>query len=413
MSIAVKCSCGNKLRMSEDLARKKVRCPDCKSVLEVPSADTDDGDEVKSKPRPAAKARSRDRDEDEDGPRNKRKVVDEADDEEDEIPRRKKKGTNGGNKKLVWILFGGGAGLLLLIGAGVAIWLIFFRGGSSGPGKGVHTLGDQETYLPDGCDKIKSIRVAHVRSQSLWKDIDKDLTDSEKNELLHSNLAKKLGISEDDMERVTETWGTVQDRRHPITIVTTSKSLDVGAIAAKGKYTERKIGDFTLYEEGAGTKKGFAVPQSGVYLEGATAVIESVLQRNAKAQLSGSLSKAMELVDFNACGVDVSSGLSTDIVGGTLGKGDMVAEGAQWDLGSDNTVQRMYLLSDKSAAEQFEKALDRNRKKLDAELPNKDVKQSISRSGATVTDKTTVTGDEIRKRARDAKKTRNEHVILF
>jgi hypothetical protein len=85
MSIAFKCSCGKKLRMSDNLAGKKVRCPDCKSAIELPLADEDDADVIKAEPRQAAKVRSRDRDEDEDRLKRKRKIVHEDNDEgEDE-----------------------------------------------------------------------------------------------------------------------------------------------------------------------------------------------------------------------------------------------------------------------------------------------------------------------------------------
>mgnify|MGYP001470302144 CR=1 FL=1 len=38
MSIIVSCDCGKKFKAKDDMAGKKVRCPDCKSVIEIPGA---------------------------------------------------------------------------------------------------------------------------------------------------------------------------------------------------------------------------------------------------------------------------------------------------------------------------------------------------------------------------------------
>jgi hypothetical protein len=39
MPIPLKCDCGRSLRVKDDLAGRKVRCPVCKSVLTVPEPD--------------------------------------------------------------------------------------------------------------------------------------------------------------------------------------------------------------------------------------------------------------------------------------------------------------------------------------------------------------------------------------
>jgi hypothetical protein len=83
--ISVTCTCGKALRVKDEIAGKKIRCPVCKQVLEVPvpemdvemeddAADT----QIREQPAPKVPARSKPRD-------------DYDEEEDDEPPRRKKK----------------------------------------------------------------------------------------------------------------------------------------------------------------------------------------------------------------------------------------------------------------------------------------------------------------------------------
>lgn len=99
MAIQVRCDCGRKLKLRDNLAGKQIRCPDCEVVLEVPGAEeVGDGD---------------------------------MDEFEVERPRRSASGSRGrrapakksGGKGLVIGLIAGGALLLLLCGAVVALLL--------------------------------------------------------------------------------------------------------------------------------------------------------------------------------------------------------------------------------------------------------------------------------------------------
>lgn len=42
MPISLSCDCGHSLRVKDELAGKRIRCPTCKSALSVPSGDDDD-----------------------------------------------------------------------------------------------------------------------------------------------------------------------------------------------------------------------------------------------------------------------------------------------------------------------------------------------------------------------------------
>src|SRR5437879_3495226 len=114
----VVCPCGKKLKVSDNVAGKKIRCPTCKEVFVAEEEDDrkkrrdDDEDEetdIQEKPRPtkkvASKAKRRDDDDDDD----------EDDDEDEERPSRKK-GKGGVPAWRLWVSIG--VLVLLLAGAG-------------------------------------------------------------------------------------------------------------------------------------------------------------------------------------------------------------------------------------------------------------------------------------------------------
>ena len=107
MTIALSCpSCARALKVKDDLAGKRIKCPGCGEPVLVEAADESEGEPaIQEKPR--------------------RQVV--ADDEPDDRPRKKKKKKKKSNT-LLWIgLAGGAAFLLLLVVAGVVLLLVFNR----------------------------------------------------------------------------------------------------------------------------------------------------------------------------------------------------------------------------------------------------------------------------------------------
>ena len=109
MPITFACDCGKQLRVADEYAGKRAKCPECGEVATVPSARRDDEDE--EPPRKAAPARRvaerddedddrprqrsrRDEDDEEDRPRRRRR-----DEEEDDRPPRRKRLTDDGSAK--------------------------------------------------------------------------------------------------------------------------------------------------------------------------------------------------------------------------------------------------------------------------------------------------------------------------
>ena len=106
MTIAISCpSCDRPLKVKDDLAGKRVKCPGCGEPVLV---------EVIDEAEPEAAIQEKPR----------RKVV--ADDEPDDRPRKKKKKKKKSNM-LLWIGLAGGAAFLLLLVAAGLLWFFVFN----------------------------------------------------------------------------------------------------------------------------------------------------------------------------------------------------------------------------------------------------------------------------------------------
>lgn len=104
MPIQMTCDCGKTLRVKDESAGKKVRCPGCQAILTAPNAepilvDQDENEEFShdeqtavttDSPRPSSRSRRSDADDEDVPTRRRRRDVDD-DDEVDEEPRRRKK----------------------------------------------------------------------------------------------------------------------------------------------------------------------------------------------------------------------------------------------------------------------------------------------------------------------------------
>jgi len=135
--ITFRCSCGKQLKVKEDRAGTKVKCPECEEVLRVPQADSikeksgPSAPPAKTRPKPAdddegfaeeerrPRHRARD-DDDEDEDRPRRRAAARYGDEDDEREHRRRH-KEGGKGLLIGLIVGG---VLLL--AGIGVGLFFF-----------------------------------------------------------------------------------------------------------------------------------------------------------------------------------------------------------------------------------------------------------------------------------------------
>jgi len=168
--ITFRCSCGKQLKVKEERAGTKVKCPECEEVLRVPEAGSikeksgPSAPPAKTRPRPRdddegfaeedrrPRRRARD-DDDEDEDRPRRRAAARYDDEDDDREHRRRK-KEGGNGLLIGIIVGS---VLLLAGGGVALFFIL-KSDSSGPGPG-------RGGGPGGGPDVDKIRTAAARTQ--------------------------------------------------------------------------------------------------------------------------------------------------------------------------------------------------------------------------------------------------------
>jgi hypothetical protein len=413
MAIVLQCDCGKTLKVSDDFAGKKARCPGCKAVLDIPAADGDE-EAVVAKP----KQRARDDDDDDDRPRSKKAARNDDDDDDEprakkaardddeDRPRKKKKK---GSKKLLLILLLGGGAVALVFFAVVGYAALAYFIGLWPFGGG---LGAEMKWVPDGCKHIRSERVAHARASKVWKSIESELSADDKKNM--SKQYDRLGLSIEDIER--ETHASDKEGKG-VTIITTNKSLKASDIASKKgsaeggtKYKETKVGSYTMYEPDTGSGPGgpgrgfggamaFAVPDSKIYIEGPRDLIEAVLKRDKKPDLPEGMKKAMDLVSFSN---DSASASDTSDRGSGPDK-DVIARASETELGSDVTEKSITLCKDSKAADdkkqEAEVEYKKRKKDFDEHKKADDYfpETKFSTSGSKVIATTTIPGSEFKK----------------
>jgi hypothetical protein len=113
----VTCSCGKTLKVRDELAGKRVKCPGCGQAILV--------EEEAARPTERKPARARDADREAAGPR-RRPKRDEPPDEEEEAPPRRRKGARPeGSRAVLWFILVG----VLVVAAGVGALVFFLVGG--------------------------------------------------------------------------------------------------------------------------------------------------------------------------------------------------------------------------------------------------------------------------------------------
>ncbi|MBY0228146.1 MAG: hypothetical protein K2W96_02580 [Gemmataceae bacterium] len=149
MSIEFSCpECDRSLKVKDELAGRRVKCPGCQSALTVPAEEEDEAPPPKKKPavKPAPSRRPKDDDEEDERPRKASKRRDEEDEEEederprkrrrdkdeeeDDRPRKKKKAAAKSSLPLILAIVGG---VVLLAGIGVGVWWMTSGPSKSGP----------------------------------------------------------------------------------------------------------------------------------------------------------------------------------------------------------------------------------------------------------------------------------------
>ncbi len=228
--------CERKLRVKDELAGRRVKCPGCSASITIPDADAQPPAPKKAavkpgKPAPAPARRPRDEEDEDEAPR--RPARGRADDEDEERPRkkprprdddeddepRKKGGKKAGGSSMPLVLgIGGGVLALLLVGGGIW-WMMSGQAGPGGPvaGKDAGKDGVKDGAKggpPSGTEKlaewapgdaltVTSIRVADIHASAHGKKLLAAITSREPKLDLEAELQKYTGFKFQDIERVT------------------------------------------------------------------------------------------------------------------------------------------------------------------------------------------------------------------
>jgi len=129
MAIAFKCKCGRSMKVRDENAGKKVRCPDCGKGVRIPVLDPTTDDEIRALKHWAKDVDRQHNDANRPTPPPANKVVTPAPDTRSGTPLPKTKlnmklAAGEGERTPPWIYF---AGLAAMAALGVVVWLIWLR----------------------------------------------------------------------------------------------------------------------------------------------------------------------------------------------------------------------------------------------------------------------------------------------
>ncbi len=269
MPIEFSCSeCERPIRVRDELAGKRIKCPGCSEAVTVPEEDAppppkksglraapaaparrraeDEEDDRPRRPargrddededdRPRRPSRARDEDEDEGRPRKGRGRDD--DEDEDDRPRKKPK-KQGGSGMLMVLGIGGGVLGLLLIG-GLLWWLLSGGGGA----------GSLAMFVPGDGQAFASIRVA-----DLWKaaQVQQALAEINKQPGAKdpaAEMEKETGLKPSEIERLTVVAGDSEGRTG-WGVVETLVPIDEAKIRGRMKNAQELTAEGRKYVKG-------------------------------------------------------------------------------------------------------------------------------------------------------------------
>ncbi len=303
MPIQVECSCGRALRVRDDLAGKKIRCPGCQGVMTVPAASDDEEEAVTAAPpRPkAAPAKTRP----------VRRPVDEDEDEQEqeETPRgRRTPPVRNKKSMLPWVA---AIAAVVLIAGGVTAWLVWPKGTDKPVRRGGDTvirpnLTDAANTIPVGnlpadlalvprdAVGFVSVRVADWWNSELGKQAQAlvGLLGG-----LEEMKKQTGGLTPADIERVTVV--APEPTPNAFVLVAANKPFDQQKIVAQLVKNGRPM-------TGPGGKTYHANRQTAVYFPGDKLMVagppgglQAFFQRSLKPAASGPMSEALQIAAGN------------------------------------------------------------------------------------------------------------------
>lgn len=310
MSISFQCTgCGRTLKVADELAGRKAKCPQCQAILYIP-----EGPAAAVTSAPAAPVRRRASPPPPDEP-------DEGADVGEEMERRPRRRKKVKKSLLVPVLLGVGALLLLLMVAGgsFAAWW-FLSGGSS----------EDLYFMPDNTQMVGQVRVDQILNSDALKQVWTAFPDAKA--AFDKASTQESGVETNNFERMYFGTGSVSPTgaSPPSAIAVLHfkngvKLEDLEAGMKKGNpnltFTDTKVGRYTMIDVKAPpvmfnlpAPKGkpappppapaslyaLCMPNDKEVVMGQTTVLQAVLNRDKKPDVNDKLQAAINATDFNA-----------------------------------------------------------------------------------------------------------------
>jgi hypothetical protein len=361
MPINLNCpSCQKALRVADNLAGQKCKCPQCGTVFLVPVTPVTGVVAQPSPPAPPVFV----------SPPTTQTTPQAApppppDGAPPPARSRRKPLILGGVAAAVLVALCAGCGISAYLTSGFGL-MSYFR---SSP------LTDDLKYMPDNTQVITTARVDQLLSSSAWQDLKKEIPEIdavfEKQALPGAPGELKPG----DVAQVT--GGATLDGKEAIIVVHAKKEFTPDEIKKSvpgGSVDEVKTpSGFTIYDAKG---QGYFISDKDkkVLVQGKTEVLRKVLERNGKPALSDGMQAALKLADFSSSmafavclkdaklpGADPTSAvpLSSDMVkGGEVVAKDIDMIAGQVHFSSDIDVATTLVCKDAKAAEDYRKLVE-------------------------------------------------------
>jgi hypothetical protein len=217
------CACGKLLQAREEYAGRMTRCPKCGEAMEIPGADAEADSEPReriqaARPAPKRPAAQRDDDDEVDRSRSRRRPAarrdDDDEDYEEEVGR--KRSPRRRRAKWPWLVAGGVLLLLLVGGGGVGAWLLLRGGGAAA----------DLALVPSNAQGFVTIRVADVwKTDLVQKGVEQAKQQAGGMDFV-AEMQKETGMGPADIERATLAFMDAQNPDNAFGILLASRPYD-------------------------------------------------------------------------------------------------------------------------------------------------------------------------------------------
>jgi hypothetical protein len=303
MTISFQCTgCDRTLKVSDELAGRKAKCPKCQTILFIPEGKKAAISTAPTRKRTAPAPR----------PEEPEEGYDEAAGEapEEEAPRRGKKGKKSKKAQkslLLPLLLAGGAVLVVLFGSGSAFALWWFFWPAAAP--------EDAYFFPDGTQLVAQVHTDQLMASGAIQQAREAFPDfNQKLVELSGQSATGDPANAGDVyfafQAIIPGAGSpgfvaIQRFKQP------TKAADVQAGYKRQNssitFTETKVGRYTVYDfqmpnaaTGVQTPISFVMADDKREVSGPTSLLHTVLQRDKKVDLPDKLQATIKQTDFTA-----------------------------------------------------------------------------------------------------------------